>query len=83
MRIGRMTFAAALLALLGGGEAWSTSALAAAIGKSQRAVQRALGELVDEGRVRASGHGPARRWTVAPTTGIATTLLLVARGSLG
>lgn len=75
--------ASALLSLLSGGEAWSTSALAAAIGKSQRAVQRALGELTEEGKVRASGHGPARRWTAAPTTGIATTLLLVAPGTLG
>jgi hypothetical protein len=75
--------ASALLSLLSGGEAWSTSALAAAIGKSQRAVQRALGELTAEGKVRAAGHGPARRWTAAPTTGIATTLLLVAPGTLG
>jgi hypothetical protein len=35
----------ALWALLQGGEAWATSALAAALGKSQRAVQRALAEL--------------------------------------
>lgn len=75
--------ASALLSLLSGGEAWSTSALAAAIGKSQRAVQRALGELTAEDKVRASGHGPARRWTAAPSTGIATTLLLVAPGTLG
>jgi len=75
--------ASALLSLLSGGDAWSTSGLAAAIGKSQRAVQRALGELADEGKVRASGQGPARRWTAAPATGIATTLLLVAPGTLG
>ncbi|HYP89103.1 MAG TPA: helix-turn-helix domain-containing protein, partial [Polyangiaceae bacterium] len=73
----------ALLSLLSGGEAWSTSALATAIGKSQRAVQRALGELTADGKVRALGHGPARRWIAAPTTGIATTLLLVAPGTLG
>jgi hypothetical protein len=75
--------ASALLSLLSGGEAWSTSALAVAIGKSQRAVQRALAELVDAGKVRAGGRGPARRWTLAPATGIATTMLLVAPGSLG
>jgi hypothetical protein len=75
--------ASALLSLLNGGDAWSTSALAAAIGKSQRAVQRALGELATEGKVRAAGHGPARRWMAAPTTDIATTLLLVAPGTLG
>jgi hypothetical protein len=75
--------ASALLALLRGDEAWATSALAAALGKSQRAVQRALAELMADGKVRASGHGPARRWSAAPTTAIATTLLLVAPGSLG
>jgi hypothetical protein len=73
----------ALLALLSGGEAWATSALATAIGKSQRAVQRALGELTAAGKVRAAGHGPARRWIAAPATGFATTLLLVAPGTLG
>ena len=36
---------AALLALLADGEAWSTSALALALGASQRTVQRALVEL--------------------------------------
>jgi hypothetical protein len=75
--------ASALLSLLRGGEAWSTSALAAAIGKSQRAVQRALAELSAGGKVRASGRGSARRWIATPTTGVATTLLLVAPGSLG
>ncbi|HYQ17862.1 MAG TPA: helix-turn-helix domain-containing protein, partial [Polyangiaceae bacterium] len=75
--------ASSLLSLLSSGEAWSTSALAAAIGKSQRAVQRALGELTAQGKVRALGDGPARRWIAAPSTGIATTLLLVAPGTLG
>src|SRR5687768_13664833 len=41
--------ASALLALLRGGEAWATSALAAAVGKSQRAVQRALSSLERDG----------------------------------
>jgi hypothetical protein len=75
--------ASALLSLLRGGEAWSTSALAAAIGKSQRAVQRALLELTGDGKVRAAGRGPAQRWIATPTAGFATTLLLVAPGSLG
>jgi DNA-binding transcriptional ArsR family regulator len=75
--------ASALLALLGGGEAWSTSALAAALGKSQRTVQRALGALEEGGQVRAVGDGRSRRWVAPPVTGFATTLLLVARETLG
>ncbi len=72
-----------LWALLRGGEAWATSALAAALGKSQRSVQRALSELEAEGRVRATGAGRARRWVASPSAGFATTLLLVAPGTLG
>jgi DNA-binding transcriptional ArsR family regulator len=75
--------ASALLALLRGGEAWATSALAAAVGKSQRAVQRALSALEREGKVRATGVGRARRWIGAPSAGFTTSLLLVAPGTLG
>lgn len=75
--------ASALMALLRGGEAWSTSALAAALGKSQRAVQRALATLENGGKVRALGAGRARHWVGAPAAGFATTLLLVAPGTLG
>jgi DNA-binding transcriptional ArsR family regulator len=75
--------ASALLALLRSGEAWATSALAAGVGKSQRAVQRALSELEQSGKVRASGKGRARRWVATPVAGLATTLLLVAPGTLG
>jgi DNA-binding transcriptional ArsR family regulator len=75
--------ASALWALLRSGDAWATSALAVALGKSQRAVQRALAELERDGKVRASGKGRAQRWVAAPTTGIATALLLVAPGTLG
>jgi hypothetical protein len=67
---------AALLALLADGEAWSTSALALALGSSQRTVQRALGTLADAGQVRALGRGRARRWLSAPVAGFATSLLL-------
>lgn len=74
--------ASELWALLRGGEAWATSALASALGKSQRSVQRALSELESEGKVRASGEGRARRWVATPTGGFATSLLLVAPGSL-
>ena len=75
--------ASALLALLRSGEAWATSALAAAVGKSQRSVQRALSALELAGKVRAAGRGRARRWVASPAAGLATTLLLVAPGTLG
>jgi tetratricopeptide (TPR) repeat protein len=67
---------AAALALLSDGEAWSTSALALALGSSQRTVQRALGALKASGKVRTLGRGRARRWLSAPIGGFATTLLL-------
>ena len=75
--------ASALWALLSAGDAWSTSALASALDKSQRSVQRALSELEAEGKVRPSGEGRARRWVATPGGGFATTLLLVAPGTLG
>jgi len=77
------TEASELWALLRSGDVWATSALASALGKSQRAVQRALAELEGEGRVRASGAGRARRWVATPSGGFATSLLLVAPGTLG
>jgi hypothetical protein len=69
---------ASLLALLSDGEAWSTSALALALGESQRTVQRALAELETSGRVHALGRARARRWLAPPLTGFTTTLLLPA-----
>jgi DNA-binding IclR family transcriptional regulator len=69
---------AALLALLADGEAWSTSALALALGVSQRSVQRALDELASAGKVQAFGAARARRWLTPPLPGIATALLLPA-----
>jgi hypothetical protein len=66
----------ALLALLSDGAAWSTSALALALGESQRNVQRALAELHDAGRVRSSGRARAQRWLAPPLTGFTTILLL-------
>jgi hypothetical protein len=68
---------AALLALLADGESWSSSALALALGESQRNVQRTLESLADLGKVRSFGRGPARRWS-APVAGFATPLLLPA-----
>jgi hypothetical protein len=67
---------AATLAFLADGEAWSSSALALALGASQRTVQRALDELAAAGKVLALGRARARRWTTPPLPGITTTLLL-------
>ncbi|MBT9463856.1 helix-turn-helix domain-containing protein [Hydrogenophaga sp.] len=67
---------ASLLALLSDGAAWSTSALALALGASQRTVQRALAELEADGRVRAIGQARSRRW-LAPTLAGFTTILLL------
>jgi hypothetical protein len=66
----------AILALLEGGESWSTSALASALGASQRTVQRALRQLEEAAGVRAVGHGRSRRWLAPALGGFATTLLL-------
>ncbi|WP_297296516.1 helix-turn-helix domain-containing protein [uncultured Methylovirgula sp.] len=69
---------AAVLALLADGEAWSSSALALALGSSQRTVQRALDNLARDGKVRTLGHGRARRWMAPPVPGFPTSLLLPA-----
>lgn len=69
---------AAVLALLGDGESWSSSALALALGRSQRSVQRALEALAAAGAVQSRGDGRARRWMMPLTPGFATTLLLPA-----
>ncbi|GGP23805.1 helix-turn-helix domain-containing protein [Silvimonas iriomotensis] len=69
---------AAVLALLTDGESWSSSALALALGTSQRTVQRALDSLNAAGKVQYFGQGRARRWLNPPMPGFATTLLLPA-----
>jgi hypothetical protein len=69
---------ASLVALLSDGAAWSTSALALALGASQRTVQRALVELESAGRVRSIGRARARRWLSPPLAGFTTILLLPA-----
>jgi tetratricopeptide (TPR) repeat protein len=74
---------AALLALLADGAAWSTSALALALGSSQRTVQRALVELEAAGRVRSIGRARAQRWLSPPLVGFTTALLLPAALPLG
>jgi len=67
---------AAVLALLADGEAWSSSALAIALGTSPRTVQRALEELAVAGKAQAFGNGRARRWITPPVPGFPTILLL-------
>ncbi|CAI8919944.1 helix-turn-helix domain-containing protein [Pseudomonas sp. IT-P260] len=67
---------ATLLALLADGEAWSSSALALALGCSQRQVQRSLEALAQADKVQGFGVGRARRWTTPPVPGFATILLL-------
>src|SRR5436190_1036529 len=68
---------AGVLAFLADGESWSSSALALALGASQRTVQRALDSLAAAGKVQSFGRGRARRWTT-PVPGFPTTLLLPA-----
>jgi len=69
---------ASLVALLSDGAAWSTSALALALGASQRTVQRALADLETGGRVRSIGRARAQRWLAPPLAGFTTILLLPA-----
>lgn len=67
---------AGVLALLTDGESWSTSALALALGTSQRTVQRSLDSLALAGKVQAFGRGRVRRWMTPPVPGFTTMLLL-------
>ncbi|ASW01741.1 helix-turn-helix domain-containing protein [Paraburkholderia aromaticivorans] len=69
---------APVLALLADGESWSSSALALALGASQRTVQRSLDTLALQGKVQSVGKGRARRWMTPPMPGFTTTLLLPA-----
>jgi hypothetical protein len=66
----------AVLAFLADGEAWSSSALALALGASQRTVQRSLDALAATGKVQAIGKARARRWMAPPLPGFPTNLLL-------
>ena len=68
-----------VLAFLADGESWSSSALALALGASQRTVQRALESLAAAGKVQWVGHARARRWmTALSVPGFTTALLLPA-----
>ncbi|HEY3719443.1 MAG TPA: helix-turn-helix domain-containing protein, partial [Roseiarcus sp.] len=69
---------AAVLAFLADGESWSSSALALALGASQRTVQRALDSLEGAGKAQSFGRARARRWMTPPVAGFTTTLLLPA-----
>ena len=69
---------AVVLALLADGESWSSSALALALGLSQRTVQRCLDQLAAKGKVQWFGRARARRWMTPPVPGFATALLLPA-----
>ena len=68
----------AVLAFLADGESWSSSALAIALGTSQRTVQRALDSLAAAGKVQSFGRARARRWMIPPVPAFTTTLLLPA-----
>jgi tetratricopeptide (TPR) repeat protein len=74
---------ASLVALLGDGAAWSTSALALALGASQRTVQRSLVQLQGAGQVRSIGRARAQRWLAPPLAGFTTNLLLPTALPLG
>ncbi|MES3676627.1 helix-turn-helix domain-containing protein [Halomonas elongata] len=65
-----------VMALLADGEAWSSSALALALGVSQRTAQRSLDALAAANKVQAYGRGRARRWMTGAIPGFTTTLLL-------
>jgi DNA-binding IclR family transcriptional regulator len=54
--------ASRVLSLMHGGEAWSASSLAHALGVSERTVQRSLGDLERAAKVGPTGNGRARRW---------------------
>jgi hypothetical protein len=67
-----------VLAFLTDGESWASSALALALGASQRTVQRALDSLAAEGKVQSFGRARSRRWITPPVPGFTTILLLPA-----
>jgi hypothetical protein len=67
---------AEVLAFLADGESWSSSALALALGTSQRTVQRAIDSLAARGKIQSFGNGRTRRWMTPPLPGFTTALLL-------
>ena len=71
---------AGVFALLGDGQAWSSSALALALDVSTRTIQRALEELALDGKVESFGRARACRWIASSVPGFPTSLLLPATG---
>lgn len=71
---------ARVFALLGDGQAWSSSALALALNVSTRTIQRALEELALDDKVESFGRGRACRWIASSVPGFPTSLLLPAAG---
>jgi DNA-binding winged helix-turn-helix (wHTH) protein len=67
-----------VLAFLTDGQSWSSSALALALGASQRTVQRALDSLAAEGKVQSFGRARSHRWITPSVPGFTTILLLPA-----
>ncbi|MBV8578771.1 MAG: helix-turn-helix domain-containing protein [Acetobacteraceae bacterium] len=67
-----------VLALLADREAWSSSAVALALGISPRSAQRALEALAEAGKVESFGRGRACRWMAPNVPGFPTSLLLPA-----
>ena len=74
---------AALVALLADGQPWSTSALALALGASQRTVQRALSALEAAGQVTSLGRARAQRWLWTALAGSSQILFVPAAPSAG
>jgi hypothetical protein len=74
---------AEVLALLADGEAWSSSALALALGVSPRTVQRVLEKLAEAGKVESFGRGRACRWTAPNVPGFPSSMLLPAPVTVG
>jgi tetratricopeptide (TPR) repeat protein len=74
---------AEVLALLADGEAWSSSALALALGVSARTVQRTLEDLARDGKAEAFGRGRSCRWMAPNVPGFPTSLLLPAAAISG
>lgn len=66
----------AVLLLLADGQGWSSSALAMALGSSQRSVQRALLTLEQGSKIVGRGKARSKRWLLAPNGEFATRMLL-------
>jgi hypothetical protein len=68
---------AAVKALLSDGAAWSVKSLARALGRSERATQRALVGACESGAILALGKGRARRYALPSASQEITTQMLL------